>query len=258
MSETEAFYDDLAEDYHLVFPDWRRSVREMSAALDRIIREELGDRPARVLDCTCGIGTQAIGLALRGHTVTASDISPRSIARARREAASFGVDIAFHVADVREVADIVPGTFDVVLSGGNSLPHLLTDEDLLLALGNMRRTLEPGGLLMVSIRDYDAHVAERTRLVPPTITGEPGDRAIVFQVWDWADDGRTLDPTLFVVRQIGPRWETTARTMRYRALLRDELSGLLAEAGFTGIRWEGPDRVGAHYPPLVTARNPPG
>lgn len=47
------------------------------------------------------------------------------------------------------------------------------------------------------------------------------------------------------------------RTTRYRALRREELSRLLAEAGFTTIRWEGPERVGPDFAPLVTARNPP-
>jgi glycine/sarcosine N-methyltransferase len=256
MLDPEAFYDDLADEYHLVHIDWRRSVHEINTVLDRIIRLELGDRPARVLDCTCGIGTQAIALALRGHDVQGSDLSARAIERARHEAASFGVDIPFHVADVRQVAEVVPGPFDVVLSAGNSLPHLMTDADLLLALENMRRALVPGGLAMISIRDYDAHIAERTRIVPPNVTGAPGSRAIVFQVWEWDDDGGAITPTLFILREGEAGWSTTARTTRYRALRREELSRLLAEAGFSRIQWEGPDRVGENFAPLVTARAP--
>jgi hypothetical protein len=36
MLGPEAFYDDLADDYHLVHADWRRSVLEINTALDRI------------------------------------------------------------------------------------------------------------------------------------------------------------------------------------------------------------------------------
>jgi methylase of polypeptide subunit release factors len=43
-----------------------------------------------VLDCACGLGTQAIGLARRGCTVHATDLSPAAIARAARDAESFG------------------------------------------------------------------------------------------------------------------------------------------------------------------------
>jgi methylase of polypeptide subunit release factors len=47
------------------------------------------------LDCACGINTQAIGLAMRGGTVHATDLSPAAIARAGREAASFGAALTF-------------------------------------------------------------------------------------------------------------------------------------------------------------------
>ena len=39
-----------------------------------------------ILDCACGIGTQAIGLALLGYDVTASDISDGEIAEAKARA----------------------------------------------------------------------------------------------------------------------------------------------------------------------------
>jgi glycine/sarcosine N-methyltransferase len=253
MSDPEAFYDDLAADYHLIYTDWRRSVRRQGDALDRLIREVHGDSPSSVLDCSCGIGTQAIGLALRGYTVRATDISARAVDRARQEAGSFGVEIAFSVADMREVADVVPGRFDVVLSCDNSVPHLLDDAGIRTALEHMRRKLIPGGLLMIGIRDYDALAAERPVFTPPQLTGEPDRRAIVFQLWDWDDAGSAYDLTLFVTREDSDGWATTARTTRYRALRRSELDRMLAESEFTDVRWHAPEATG-HHQPLVTAR----
>ena len=83
-----AFYDELAESYHLIFADWQGSMRRQATALDRLIQEQLGPGPHDILDCACGIGTQAIGLALLGHRVQATDISPNAVARAEREAAT--------------------------------------------------------------------------------------------------------------------------------------------------------------------------
>jgi glycine/sarcosine N-methyltransferase len=56
------FYDGLASDYHLFYDDWEAAVQRQGAALDRLIK---GLHPSAVelLDCSCGIGTQAIGLA---------------------------------------------------------------------------------------------------------------------------------------------------------------------------------------------------
>ncbi|RDI27892.1 hypothetical protein [Lentzea flaviverrucosa] len=58
---TGAFYDDLSGTYDLMFPDWDASMARQASQLAEFI-----PAGARVLDCACGIGTQAIGLALRG------------------------------------------------------------------------------------------------------------------------------------------------------------------------------------------------
>lgn len=61
MSSVRDCYDALAADYHLMF--------------------RLGAGPQWVLDSSCGIGTQAIGLAGAGHDVVGSDLSPAAVAR---------------------------------------------------------------------------------------------------------------------------------------------------------------------------------
>src|SRR3954462_5268731 len=83
-----AFYDELAESYDLIYADWQGSMRRQAAALDRLIQEQHGPGPHAILDCACGIGTQAIGLALLGHTVHATDLSPNVVAPAPRGAAT--------------------------------------------------------------------------------------------------------------------------------------------------------------------------
>lgn len=47
------------------------------------------------------------------------------------------------------------GAFDVVVCADNSLPHLLTPQDVTRALGEMCRVARPRGLVVVSTRDYD-------------------------------------------------------------------------------------------------------
>ena len=51
------FYDELAENYHLIFADWHGSMRRQAAALDTLIASALGPDPHTILDCACGIGT---------------------------------------------------------------------------------------------------------------------------------------------------------------------------------------------------------
>lgn len=252
-----AFYDGLASEYHLLFADWDAAVRRQGGILDRLIRSQLGEQteraPVSILDCSCGIGTQAIGLAERGYRVHATDIAPAAVERAAREAARFGVSLTTGVADLRALRT-VPGAYDVALSCDNAIPHLLTDDDLQLAVAGMHARLRDGGLLVVSLRDYDQLLAERPRADMPRVFERPTGRQIAFQVWDWATDALTYTVHQFIVHeQAGGAWQTHHEAAVYRALQRSELTAFLRHAGFRDIRWHEPADSG-YYQPIVTAR----
>lgn len=253
---TGAFYDGLAADCHLLYPDWDAAIARHGVVLDQVIRAAPGLHAQDVLDCACGIGTQALGLAARGYRVTGSDLSQAAIARAEGEAARRGIGgMAFVVADMREVDRRVAGRFDVVLAADNALPHLLTPDDLAAALGAIAAKLRPGGLLVASIRDYDRLLAERPDGVPPRFLGEPGRRRIVHQIWEWLDQ-RRYRVHLYLTCEQERGWRVDHHVGVYRALLRAELAAALAAAGLVDVRWRMPEASG-YFQPLVTARKPP-
>lgn len=255
-----AFYDGLADEYHLLFADWDASVRRQSEILDRLVVGQLsgeegkqaGGESVTVLDCSCGIGTQAIGLAERGYQVHATDISPAAVARAAREAERFGVSLTTGVADLRALG-AVPGRYDVVMSCDNALPHLLTDDELQQAAAGMHARLREGGLLLVSLRDYDQLLAERPRADLPRVFDRPAGRQIAFQVWDWAADAPVYTVHQFIVREEAGGWQTHHEQAVYRALQRHELTTTLRNVGFRDVQWHEPAASG-YYQPIVTAR----
>jgi len=255
MESVRDFYDHLAADYHLIYPDWRSAVVRQGAVLDRLVRSILGEGERDVLDCACGIGTQAIGLALRGHRVVATDISEASLERARAEAATFGVTPALRRADMRDLTE-VDGDFDVVVALDDSLPHLLEDEELSAAAGAIAKKLRPGGLFVASTRDYDRAVLERPAATAPRVFGGGGEpRRIVFQAWEWERDANTYALRLFILRESGEEWAVSTHATRYRALLRAELEEVLARTGLRTVRWHDPAKTG-FFQPIVTARAP--
>ena len=75
MSIVQTFYNNLADQYDKLFLDWQSETYEQALILNRLFRDNGFDSSANILDCACGIGTQAIGLAALGYNVTASDIS---------------------------------------------------------------------------------------------------------------------------------------------------------------------------------------
>jgi glycine/sarcosine N-methyltransferase len=247
--DARTFYDELADDYDALHVDWRASVRAQGEVLDALIRSELGDAPQRVLDCACGIGTQAIGIALHGHDVLATDLSPGAVRRAAAEATAMGAQLATGVADFTRLADEVGGTFACVLACDNSVAHLHSDDDLARFAAGVVTKLEPDGLALVSLRDYAPLVAERAAGHPVRV----GDGTISFQVWDWDDDGRAYAMAQFTLRGEGEQWETACRRTRLRALLRDDICGALTAAGLSEVRWRTPAETG-YYQPVVTAR----
>ncbi|MEV6354857.1 class I SAM-dependent methyltransferase [Streptomyces hydrogenans] len=244
------FYDGLADDYHLIYPDWDASVRRQGSALHALV----GREGATVLDCACGIGTQALGLARHGHRVTGTDLSPRAAARAGREARDRGLEVRTAAADMRHLP-FADGRFDVVVCADNSLPHLLTERDVHAALTEMRRVLRPGGLLLVSTRPYDELLRERPVSTPPQIHRSAGDRTVTFQLWEWHDDGERYDLEHFQLLPAGDDWRVRVRRTSYWALDRARLSALVTDAGFTAPVWRTPDETG-FFQPLLLAHAP--
>ncbi|RIX59214.1 class I SAM-dependent methyltransferase [Paenibacillus nanensis] len=251
---TISFYDELSEEYHLIFDDWYQTVLQQGQILDQFIcspRVQFDNKSKTLLDASCGIGTQAIGLARLGYNVTATDISPQSVARGVKEAEKAGVAIHFGVADFRTLQEDVEGEFSIVLSADNAIPHLLTDEDLAAACRNMHAKLSEGGLLIVTIRDYDHHVQQKERATIPRVFDD--GKRVVFQVWDWSNDYKTYTVNHFILIESEGKWNTSVQRTTYRALLRDEFSQILSAAGFDNIDWHMPADSG-YYQPIVTAR----
>ncbi|GAA3058319.1 hypothetical protein GCM10020229_82470 [Kitasatospora albolonga] len=249
------FYDRLAADYHLIYRDWESSVAAQGAALDAVIRSTLGPSPATVLDCACGIGTQALGLALRGHRVTGTDLSPAAADRAGHEADRRGLAVPTSAADMRSLP-FEDAAFDVVVCADNALPHLLTAEDVRAALAEMRRVLRDGGLLLISTRDYDRIRQSRPTSTAPQVNGEGNERTVTFQLWHWHEDGERYDLEHFQLLPKGEDFDVQVRRTTYWALPQDHLSDLAVESGFTSPTWLPPEES-SFFQPLLTARVPP-
>ena len=252
MSDTVLrFYEDLAEVYHLQFENWDAAIGRQAKVIDKLLKAEGLGAGVRILDCTCGIGTQALGLAALGHDVTGSDLSAAAVRRASREAQQRGLKLEVAVADVRSLGEVVLGEFDAVVSMDNALPHLPLDQ-----LPNAPRAIaakvKPGGVFLASIRDYDRLVRERPTVQAPAFYGESGSRRIVHQVWDWIDE-RSYVPHMYITREVENGWETHHVAAVYYCVQRQEFSQMLEEAGFQEVRWQMPEESG-YYQPIVVAK----
>ena len=227
------FYDRLASLYHLIFQDWNASIERQAGQLASIIEERWGPTCREVLDVSCGIGTQALGLAQRGFAVTASDLSAGAISRAEAEAQRRALQIEFSVCDMRAAHDHHQRQFDVVISGDNSITHLLNDHDLLLALRQLYDCTRPGGGCLLTVRDYDREERGSGLVKPYGVREEGGKRYVIFQVWDFV--GEVYDLAMYFVVDDRASEQLVTHVMRtqYRAVGTDHLLALMCRAGFT-------------------------
>ncbi len=246
----EAFYDELAEFYHLMFEDWNRSIAAQAAVIGPILERYTGKASPYVLDCACGIGTQTLGLAQRGHILVGSDLSRAAVTRASKEAQLRNLDVTFRVADMRTLSTVPEAGFDAVLIADNALPHLLSQSDLERAVGGMAEKLKDSGILLATIRDYDQLISTRPTMQPPAFY----EKRFVHQVWRWEEEQYELH--VYLTLQMESEWSVKHFVSRYRALQRRELNLALQSAGFTDIQWLEPGST-AFYQPIVVATKAP-
>jgi methyl halide transferase len=115
-----------------------------SAELVAII-EQIGIAPSRVLEIGCGTGVNAVHLARQGFDVTAMDLSPLAIERAKHRAAEAGVRVNFFAGDAFNLPDLgqpFPFVFD------RGVYHCLRQVNLPAFVATLRRVTAPGSLYL--------------------------------------------------------------------------------------------------------------
>ena len=250
MNITQNFYDNMAADYDKLFLDWQATTREQAEILDKIFRDYGMDQTAQVLDCACGIGTQSIGLANLGYSLTSSDISDAELAEAAQRANENKVDIRFANADFTALENVFSEIFDIVIAMDNPLAHMLTRAEMESAIRSITGRIKPGGLFVSSFRDYDALPGEKPTYSPPYIHKTQKGQRVSFQTWDWQDDIYHL--TQYIIDDQGT--PTVSKfDCALRAICREEVTELLLAHGCQDVVWKFPEETG-FYQPIVIAK----
>lgn len=247
---TQSFYNKMASQYDKLFLDWESTTHEQAVFLNQLFQNNGYDYTARILDCACGIGTQAIGLASIGYNVTASDISNEEIAEAKKRAEKNNVRICFKQANFCALSDVFTEQFNIIIAMDNALPHMLSDTALEIAIKSIINQVELGGIFIASIRDYDMLLEEKPTYSVPYIHKTDRGQRVSFQTWEWNGDNYKF------IQYIIDDEETPQISKfecEYRATRREELTNLLTSNGCSEVVWKLPEETG-FYQPIVIAR----
>jgi len=230
-----SFYDELAPYYHLLYGDWEASVAKQGRALAALLKNLDIEPGSAVLDAACGIGTQTLGLLQQGYRVSASDISPGSVERLRNELFLSALEAPTEIDDLRTLTHTASESMDAVLACDNSIPHLLTPAEILQAFRSMLRCLRPGGVAVISVRDYGSMERRSPDVRPYGLHTRAEGRFLAVQVWEW--EGDHYDMRVYLTSE-APDGTCKTRMIlsRYYAITIEHLLMLMEEAGFVDIR----------------------
>jgi len=109
-----------------------------------------------VVDLGCGRGRHAIPLSRRGFLVTGVDISEKMLRLARERASREKVSVEWVREDMREF--LRPEAFDAYISLFTSFGYF-GDEESEQVLRNVGRSLKPGGVLLLDLRNAQKGLA---------------------------------------------------------------------------------------------------
>jgi SAM-dependent methyltransferase len=232
--EDEGFWTDYAQ---IMFDEDRWA--EVPAIVDAIEALAAPPRGARVLDACCGPGRHSLELASRGYRVTGLDLTEPYLAAARESAAAWGVApregdaglgaargvALFERGDIRRYRG--RRRYDLALNLYTSFGYFRDPRDDLAALRSLRRSLRPGGALVLEMNGKETAVRDYVR-------SEEYERG------GWSV--RTENEVVGAWEGMRFRWILTGpggrvdRSFTLRLYSGTELARALAKAGFSEIR----------------------
>jgi SAM-dependent methyltransferase len=247
-------YDTLVDVYDWLVPDEMLTPQGSAAAFLPYL-EDLAPA-ARILDCACGTGHVAVGLALAGRDVVATDASHGMVARTRALAERHGVAIDARECRWEDLPQQGLAPFDAVFCVGNSLAHAPGRAARRTALHAMAGALAPGGVLVLTSRNFELMRATDPGLqVFDRVIERDGRRGVVIYSWwlaeDW-DDEHGFDVAVALLGAEGDV-RTVGERLRFWPFSHEMLREDLRDAGLepqTSTYEPDVDRY------LVTARRP--
>lgn len=182
-----------------------------------------------VLDCACGTGQHLYMLSQLGYDVWGSDYSKSMLDVANKNLHERNYDISLRQCDFRFLEQKFDISFDAIVCLTTALPHLHSDEDLLLALRSMKNRLNEDGLLVLT--QGTTHLTLSLPSIEVVVNRPDFSRIFVKEHNNQFQTIHVLD--LF---HSSHRLESNQYDIVYRILLDEDYKRLLSQAGFTNIQ----------------------
>lgn len=182
-----------------------------------------------VLDLCCGPGRHSIALAKKGYRVTAVDLSPFLLGKAKRTAKSENIDVEWIREDMRKFSR--PGAFDLIINLFTSFGYFEEEKDNEAVLSLMYRNLKEGGMVVMDT------IAKEilARMYQPIQSTELPDGSIMVRRVKISDDWSRCRNQWLLIKDGKADSYSFSHTI-YSGM---ELKTLLLNAGFRDVKLYG-------------------
>ncbi|MFB3068206.1 MAG: class I SAM-dependent methyltransferase [Acidobacteriota bacterium] len=248
--EKPASGDDLYSrvDYRR-FVAWPKRIRREAPFLMEVLEKA----PTRsVIDLGCGTGEHCRFLAGKGFAAVGLDRSESMLAKAQEQ--PLPPNLRFVLAELQQVREAVKTQFGAAISLGNTLVHLTRRQDLEEAFASLVQVLEPRGLFLFQILNYERIFEGNIRHLPLSFRQHEDGEIVFLRLMEPLEDGwvRFCPTTLKYDPQADPPVEVVrSRVVELRGWRREDLIPLLENAGFSILSVHG-DLIGGLYQPRTS------
>jgi cyclopropane fatty-acyl-phospholipid synthase-like methyltransferase len=223
---SEQFYTSISKYYPHIFP--------LNPSQVRFLSNILPYNGARVMDVGCATGELAFALARFGFPTWGIDFDAEMIEMAQKEKSEDTIFPLFEQIDMRLLDQHYPDAFfDTIICFGNTIVHLLKDEDIHQFLTAVYRTLADDGTFTLQLLNYN-HILQNTIKSLPLIDNEH----ITFErKYEYSESAELIDfNTRLTVKATG---KVIENSVKLNPLRQERLEELLHQADFTNIQYFG-------------------
>jgi glycine/sarcosine/dimethylglycine N-methyltransferase len=221
LLDVPEFYDLLAPDYYAMTGFDQRFVREKP--FFRLLIERFNIKTA--LDAGSGSGFHSVLLSQLGVQVTAVDASAEMVRLTTLHARKASMKVKALKGSFEDLQKLFKTPFDAIFVMGNSLAHVLSRAELKEILESFSGLLAADGILFLQCLNYERILKSKQQIQS---TRESEGKTFV-RSYEYDDKG-----ILFSVRT-NEKGNARTETIRLRPVMREELVGILTEAGLPHI-----------------------
>lgn len=223
---SEKFYDVLAVNYDSMTEFNRRFKNESSSF--RVIIERFNLKS--VLDAGCGTGFHSLILSHMGMRVTAVDVSQKMLHQLREHAKGLCLRVKTLHSSFLGLNNAISKKYDSVFCLGNTLVHILTKKELFDTLKTFYGLLNPGGILILQILNYNRILKLRNRIQ----SIREGNDKIFVRFYDY--EKKSIRFNLLIIEKNKDQITHSLNSVRLHPWLASDIVQILRKAKFKTIK----------------------